>query len=240
MSNITVKPCEHCKESFSYEPCILNGKEIFKKRFCNSCVDNLIKADAARMQMELSAQFTRDWLNTCPQSFRDTDEARLARIDLLKWEYNPNGLLLVGPTGATKTRTLWKIAEHIYLDRHIRFEFHSEIELANRIVATSTSSNYPVFIRHMCLVDCLFIDDIGKAKYTDKVREALFYIVDERTSHGKPILASTQFTGQELIEKFASDGTSDETIKQRLYETGEAWVRRLREFCTPITLERKK
>jgi DNA replication protein DnaC len=69
----------------------------------------------------------------------------------------------------------------------------------------------------------LFIDDIGKEKYTERVESEFYDLVEHRTSHLSPILWTANATGQELEQMMGED-------------RGVPVVRRLREFTEIISV----
>jgi DNA replication protein DnaC len=237
--------CAACAEKFGYEELLVNGNEVFTRRFCDSCTSVKRTESEKCEKEEVIAQRRSAFYRECPAAFDHTDPRRLAveSAKAIRWQFGQKGLMLIGPTGVTKTRTLWEILRWQSIHEGIRFICTTEIALSLGVTRFGLllESSYADRLSKFCETPILAIDDLGKAKYTDRVREALFHIVDVRTTNGRPILCTTQFNGKELVQKFATDGErNDELAQQRLRETGEAWVRRLREFCEPITLTMKE
>ena len=61
--------------------------------------------------------------------------------------------------------------------------------------------------------DVLIIDDLGKEKPSEWVLEKLYYIINERYEHNKPIIVTTNFSENQLIDIF-SVGKKNLRLKQ--------------------------
>jgi DNA replication protein DnaC len=72
-------------------------------------------------------------------------------------------------------------------------------------------------------VDLLLIDDLDKAKFTPSYAEALFELIETRTSENRPTIVTCQLGGAELLDKLSHEQPS-------LRAHAEAIVRRLRDF----------
>jgi len=69
--------------------------------------------------------------------------------------------------------------------------------------------------------EVLFIDDLGKEKFTERVESELYDLVETRTAHLRPILWTSNATATRLKEMLSAD-------------RGEPIIRRLKEFCTIV------
>ncbi len=106
----------------------------------------------------------------------------------------------------------------------IRFEAMSETEFSIRCSKHNRDRTLHEFLERLTRVPVLFLDDIGHSATTSKNLEELYHVIETRTSHKRPIIATTQFTASELVEKSAD----------RHEKTIWAIVNRLREFCEII------
>ncbi|NBR91550.1 MAG: ATP-binding protein [Rhodobacteraceae bacterium] len=73
-----------------------------------------------------------------------------------------------------------------------------------------------------CSVPLLAFDDLGKERLTQRLESDLFAIIDERTSNLRPTIITTNYNGTTLLERFNNK------------ETGEALLRRIREYYHPV------
>ena len=71
--------------------------------------------------------------------------------------------------------------------------------------------------------EILFIDDIGKEKYTERVESEFYDLIETRTAHMRPIIWTANANGVGLAAMMSPD-------------RGEPILRRLREFTEIITL----
>jgi DNA replication protein DnaC len=73
-------------------------------------------------------------------------------------------------------------------------------------------------------VDIVFLDDLGKGYWTENTEALWFDLLEHRTSQGRPIIVTTNYSGQELIRGSRSEATA--------YA-----MRRLRDYCDTVALD---
>ena len=66
--------------------------------------------------------------------------------------------------------------------------------------------------------DILFLDDLDKAKFTERVESSLMHVIEERNKRLKPIIFAVNASGKQLSDMFTENRS-------------EPILRRLREFC---------
>ncbi|MDE1170898.1 MAG: ATP-binding protein [Verrucomicrobium sp.] len=169
-------------------------------------------------------------MELCPPAFQETDRARL-RADLvdkvLSWQMGPTGLVLYGDTGGGKTRTLWLLLRRLVVDEAIHVRVLSAFDFSAEASDAYRNGTEKAFVSTLAgSVGVLVIDDLGKAKITARVAEALFEIVDRRTAAGRPLIVTTNDVGERLKERFEDQNAA------------EPLLRRLREFCAAINFRR--
>jgi DNA replication protein DnaC len=76
-------------------------------------------------------------------------------------------------------------------------------------------------------VDLLIIDDLGKEKPSEWALEKLYSIMNQRYENYKPIIITTNYNTETLIDRLTVKGNS---------ETAEAIVSRLHEMCRGVLL----
>src|ERR1017187_10419202 len=102
--------CISCSESFEYEEMMVSGKEVFARKYCDECT-GIKRTESAKLEIEEEVSKRRsDFYRECPAAFDHTDIKRLAKesAKAIRWQFGQKGLMLIGPTGVTKTRTLWE------------------------------------------------------------------------------------------------------------------------------------
>ena len=73
-------------------------------------------------------------------------------------------------------------------------------------------------------MDVLYLDDLDKAKFTERIEAEIYHVINSRTENGKPILATVNTQGDALAD---------------LMSDNRGWpiVRRLRDYCKPVCFE---
>jgi DNA replication protein DnaC len=169
-------------------------------------------------------ELREQWKGICPPLYRDTDPMRLPEVPLqtvLAWRYGSQGLLVHGDTGRGKTRAVFQLLRRLHFDegrKIIRFGANDfGAECSKRFFDGDGSA----WIAGLVKADVLFLDDLGKDRFTDRVESALFGLVEGRMSNLRPIIVTTNFFGDALASKMTGD-------------RGQPLVRRLRESCQDV------
>lgn len=173
----------------------------------------------------------RRWNRMCPPEYRDTrselipDQTGHQRVQ--SWLFCTRGLVVGGPTGAGKTRSV------IMLLRRMVTEVGLEVamflgnsfahECATRFGDGSAGARW---CRELAKMDILFIDDLGKFRLTDRVESELFGLVEERMAYRRPVFTTMNSGAAQLERMFSPD-------------RGPAFIRRLRESCDVIEFQLK-
>jgi len=157
----------------------------------------------------------------CPPLYRDTDPLKLPCNPevtklVLGWVYGPKGLVLHGATGRGKTRLAYLLVRRLVLDGRSVSAF-DPLSFAHRVGETFGEYQGERFIREQQRVDVLMLDDLGKAKLTERAEAELFGLVEHRIANLKPLIVTTNFVGDKLSNKLSEDRATP-------------LVRRLREF----------
>lgn len=134
------------------------------------------------------------------------------------------GIIFYGSYGVGKTHLACSIAnELIKLQKSVIFG--STIKLFGIIKKSYNNeieADESKIISEFVNCDVLIIDDLGKEKPSEWVLEKLYYIINERYEHNKPIIITTNFSENQLIEIFTV-GKNKSSI--------EAIISRLKEIC---------
>lgn len=139
------------------------------------------------------------------------------------------GIIFYGPYGVGKTHLACSIAnELIKMQKSVIFgstiEFFGIIKKSyNNEIEENESKIISEFINW----DVLIIDDLGKEKPSEWVLEKLYYIINERYEHNKPIIITTNFSENQLIDIFTV-GKNKSSI--------EAIISRLNEICLSVQI----
>lgn len=244
----TTATCETCHGQFSaavvFSP-FNPQKELFRQKHCGPCIERRNQTVANEAETARQAIFKRqtdvDWGNLCPIDFRaiseggQTDVERLAKEtpQLAKIVAHPlgdRGLILRGGTGAGKTRSMYRLFR-TYFDKSPRPRLiamtSGQFDRQCRDAAgTFTLSQW---FDRLAKADALFIDDIGKGKWTPATASQFWELVDDRTRNRRPIFLTTNLNGETLVSSLGLDR-----------DIAEPLLRRIRETCDVIVLNKEK
>ena len=199
----------------------LPGRGLNDSHVCAGCVANgkrrtIERAEADRVSV---------WPSICPSAFREIDRDRLPDPGLLDrvlaWQFGAQGLSVFGRTGRGKTRCIWQVLRREYLaGRDVLALDGFELSKFPRMLMAD-GGEADEFLDAAAEAPILFLDDPFKCVFSPRIEEAIFSIVDRRTAWGKPIVLTTNDTG--------------ETLQQRVsVERGAALVRRLRDYSQQV------
>lgn len=218
--------CKGCKQPFEYEPTLLQGREVFSPKYCPDCVE---KEEMAQVEAQGHGQNLKRaiaWESICPAEYRECDPARIPTeyAQLIRnWRPNGRGIGLVGESGLGKTRTLFAILRHLHFEG-LRVDAVSAAKFS--ILTTDQFSDDPdvrgsararIAACHAARV--LILDDLEKARFSDRYEMELYTLLEHRTSHRLPVLWSANTIGDDLGDMFSA-GRKD-PILRRLVEFSE-------------------
>jgi DNA replication protein DnaC len=184
--------------------------KLYNEALCSAHLSIKLMRESAARDGDRSWEERRiRWKELCPEQYRDNDVKRiqLARYEAVtSWKVNPQGLLCMGASQLGKTTSCWKLLESLYINEGIKFEAVTEAEFSNRLSRSFRDSSAGAWLSRLCKVPVLFFDDIGHSASTSKHLEDLFFIVETRTAWKRPIIATTQYTPNELIDASGMGG----------------------------------
>lgn len=240
--------CEDCRTPFqaaiARSP-FDHSKIIVRQRRCEACVtafevrtaeeERKARHEAARAQSEAA------WERVCPRAYRTieegglTDPVILARNvpglqEILDHPLGHRGLILRGHTGAGKTRAMYRLLRRYHTSNprpKIIALSAGEFDRAARDAAGQF--NLTPWFESIATADVLFIDDIGKGKWTPATAGQFWEIVDSRSKAARPIFLTTNCSGDTLVKSIGLDK-----------DVAEPLLRRLREHCKAIVLTQQK
>ena len=132
------------------------------------------------------------------------------------------GLILVGNNGVGKTHLACSIANEL-IKNGIPIIYGTLInllaELKNSYDADNNISEIEI-IKLYEKVDLLIIDDLGKEKPSEWGLEKLFTIINSRYENNLPVIITTNYNQNSLVERLSLNGEIDtaNSIISRLYE----------------------
>lgn len=176
---------------------------------CEDCEPMVVEhySPGAHAQSEPISMHPR-WDRDCPPVFQQlcNGERPMGPIDRVAFErvrawrpQNGRGLAISGDSGIGKTTALWSLARSLEQEGLVPIVVTS-VELF-RVLARSAKE----LADEQWLTRCgvLMIDDLGKEKVTPAGAAMLWELVERRTTHLKPIVVTTRFTGPQFVARFA-------------------------------------
>lgn len=142
------------------------------------------------------------------------------------------GIMFIGNYGVGKTHLACSIAIEL-INNGIPVIYGSSISLLGKIRETYESNintNEWQLLDLYSNTDLLIIDDLGKEKPSEWVLEKLYYIINQRYENLKPVVITTNYNIDELINRLTTKNNSS---------TAEAIISRLNEMCTGVFVNDK-
>ena len=229
-SNLRISKCVRCGCDIEYEPVVFGDLTFPPPNICDACEPIIEKEHAEERLAEYRREREKEFRGLCPEPMRTINPDKLpCGAEKLEQCVNHDldmGLVIHGVTGMGKTRLMWQLAKRVFVSemKSVRVLRSSSF---GRMIERSYAEGmgkHDELIERLSRVSFLFIDDLGKAKLTERVETDLFDIIDARYAAEKPCIFTTQFVGESLAERFST------------IETGEAVVRRIRETCKSLSL----
>lgn len=205
--------------------------EIAKQR--NYEIQDVVNERAKEEKQELEAKKKDLWIKICPEEYREFDVSKVyigVNRDEIKsvmtWKPDKKmGLYIVGDSGRSKTRALYSlIKKAIWYDYKFKvFDAYSFAdECTNAVMQGENSERLKIWLSKFRRLDVLFLDDVGK-RFNKATQEGFYAVIETMTSWSRPIVMTTQYTGEE-IEKMCIDSKTGVAIRRRLKEFFKAVI----------------
>jgi len=202
------------------EPITIAGRTIvLRPTVCPACAE-----PGTTSQPDSMPRKTK-WQRLCPPFYqRDLPRAIRTRPwvdDVLGWQYGPQGLLLVGKTGTGKTRVMWHLLGRL-LEQGRSVVVLDAVIYRSGVANAAREGETEIYVRRLSSAEVLYWDDFGQTHLSGAASEMLLYLVEQRTSHERPVLLTSRYSGGALESQFQRP------------EMGAAVRRRINEFCRVI------
>ena len=180
----------------------------------------------AQRQEEYRRQYAHEQLRKLPQELLTTFDlaqhpCSKQHAEVMSWTVGKIGMMLVGPTGKGKSRSLLQVLSRLIWE-NVEVLYWPAPRLADKIsaLAFEDSGKLDDFIERLEKCQVLAIDDLGAHKPTERVCQEFHRVIDSRYGEGRPLLATTNCTPAQL--------------QKRLLDEHGRTIRRLQEMTQPI------
>ena len=145
---------------------------------------------------------------------------------------NANGLIIMGESGVGKTHLAASIANKLIENDKIVLmgRLTTLLEMIKETFKDNTKSENEL-IELYSNVDMIIIDDLGTERISNWALEKLYTIIENRNENRLPIIITTRFDKQGLIERFSQ--SQDEQLV-------DAIISKLYQMCYGVTLKSMK
>ena len=243
MDSVDPKPCVDCQQLFAPTFIMAFDKPCFVSRRCDDCDSKLAAAQAQDEIIAEQKKVTDAWNALTPKIYRESDTTRFPKqLQKLVAAFDTNrdrGFGFSGRAGSCKTRAAYQMLKVAHFAGRscagidgVRFgalsidQFDDEplrgylnLDGHKKTIGTEAKDK----LRRLAEVDWLLLDDIDKGKFTPRAEEALFSLLEARTSNDKPTLWTCNSNASALAGLFST-------------ERADAILRRLVEFADVVAL----
>ena len=190
-------------------------KKIYKQNYIDKKFQNLnFENFNSNSENELAITIAKDYVN---KNIRSS---------------NANGLIIMGESGVGKTHLAASIANRLIENDKIVLmgRLTTLLDMIKETFKDNTKSENEL-IELYSNVDMIIIDDLGTEKISIWALEKLYTIIENRNENGLPIIITTRFDKQGLIERFSK--CQDEQLV-------DAIISKLYQMCYGVTLKNIK
>lgn len=222
--------CLKCGQVFEATAIEFASTEL-RPSVCDACSEEYEQQRVEAARQELLKERIKDFKDLCPPRMFDFDP-ELFPSDISKFEECMSepllsmGLLIHGTTGTGKSRVLWQLARRLVIEEHRQVLIFRDVEFGRMIERSFEGNYHDSLISKLCKCSVLLIDDFGKSRLTMRVEADLFDVIDSRYNAERPVVYTTQFTGESLARRFNDP------------ETAVAIIRRMKHECLEINLRK--
>jgi hypothetical protein len=188
------KPCDDCRAPAEYVPFIVNGNDLMGTvpHLCDKCAQERQERDEEEARQSRLFERRRIWEKIVPEKYRETDTSS-PEFNKPLWHYVRSqhvekSMALIGPAGRCKTRVFALLAARaINLELSVGWCPANAFQWASQTKFDDEEGrDARAWLKKWRRCDVLFIDDLGKQKWTESVESEFFYLLEERSSENRP------------------------------------------------------
>lgn len=194
-ATLTTRACDGCGQVTDYEPVTVGTRDLMSTlpHYCADCSAALERAEIQRTAERAREKREAAWLSTVPKKYQDTkishpDFPRKLWEGLAHWPLDKS-VGLIGPSGRCKTRVLALLAKRaIAADMFVGWCPATSFQwAAQNQWDDQQGGDARKWLRRWQDCAVLFLDDLGKHRWTEAVESEFFALIDLRSSRGLPM-----------------------------------------------------
>lgn len=194
-ATLTTRACDGCGQVTDYEPVTVGTRDLMATlpHYCADCSAALERAEIQRTAERAREKREAAWLSTVPKKYQDTkishpDFPRKLWEGLAHWPLDKS-VGLIGPSGRCKTRVLALLAKRaIAADMFVGWCPATSFQwAAQNQWDDQQGGDARKWLRRWQDCAVLFLDDLGKHRWTEAVESEFFALIDLRSSRGLPM-----------------------------------------------------
>lgn len=222
--------CPDCGEIMEQKVLGCMSKVFWFPKRCQKCATKE-EAEAANAAKESAQKSVLSaWEAICPPLYRESDPERINPVlieAIGNWQLGMIPLAFVGEQGNGKTRAMFMLLKRLHFDG-VNVMAVSAIRLA-KVSAEQFEDDKAKradargVLEKAAKVAVLFIDDLGKQRFTERAEVDLFDLLETRTANLRPTFWTANANASQLRSMLSPD-------------KGDPILRRLIEFTQIIKL----
>ncbi len=229
----TTRACTTCGQVTEYEPIMVNAVDLraTMKFLCQTCHAAETDKEEAAAREAIRIRREAIWQRTVPERYRETDFRHEGFNGRLWAMVRDNSLFdsigLIGPSGRCKTRVFALLAK-----RAISQDFtvgwcpaNSFQWAAQREFSDTDGIKAREWMQVWLKAQVLFLDDLGKHKWTDTVESAFFNLVETRLAQKLPTHWSMNPDPSEVVTQATLADDAHGILSRALDPSGAASAR---------------
>lgn len=225
--------CQYCDAEYKPEsyPMPWGMDALIYPFCCEDCQEKHMTESTdmenQRNEFDRKRDALRQFESMVPVNMRETDLDRKPAIkDWVDWQPDDSGrgLIIVGATGAGKTRLTYLILRNLMIEVGLTVIYFRPGDFALRSHSAWMNNRSEQFYDEILKADLVIWDDLGKEKFTETRMMDFFSAVNNRLDNLQPMIFTTNYYGSELASRFTDK------------DFAEPFLRRIRESTETVNL----
>ena len=230
---VSNRACDGCGQFTEYEPILVGALDLRRgiRFLCPACGEALEEREREAARARIRAKRSVIWDETIPAKYRETDpfheDFNRPLWEMLKFHPLAESVALIGPSGRCKTRVFALLARcAIAQDLSVGWCPANAFQwAAQREFDKEDGADAKRWMKRWQACDVLFLDDLGKHKWTDVVESAFFNLVEMRSGRKLPTNWSMNPDPSEVVTEAALMLDTPGIMKRALDPSGTASAR---------------